>query len=92
MSYHDGKWVRNDLRSRQKVHHGNPTEVTEEDSQAESCSGAAGNRGDSEGVAGVEELDCSPHRFCRTDVAKLLDVSVVEYLKTRGFDQEAPER
>ena len=31
-------------------------------------------------------------RFCRTDVAKLLDVSVVEYLKTRGFDQEAPER
>jgi hypothetical protein len=31
-------------------------------------------------------------RFCRTDVAKLFDASVVHYLKSRGFEQEAPER
>jgi hypothetical protein len=31
-------------------------------------------------------------RFCRTDVAKLLDSAVVDYLKARGFDQPAPER
>jgi hypothetical protein len=31
-------------------------------------------------------------RFCRTDVAKLFDASVVHYLKTKGFEPEAPER
>jgi hypothetical protein len=31
-------------------------------------------------------------RFCRTDVAKLIDASVVDYLRARGFTEEAPER
>jgi hypothetical protein len=31
-------------------------------------------------------------RYCRTDVAKLIDAAVVDYLKARGFSQEAPER
>jgi hypothetical protein len=31
-------------------------------------------------------------KFCRTDVAKLIDSAVVDYLKTRGFKQEAPDR
>lgn len=30
--------------------------------------------------------------FCRTDVSKLLDVSLVEYLKARGFTKEPPKR
>jgi hypothetical protein len=30
--------------------------------------------------------------FCRTDVAKLIDASVVDYLKARGFKTEAPPR
>lgn len=29
---------------------------------------------------------------CRTDVAKLVDSALVEYLKARGFTEEAPER
>lgn len=31
-------------------------------------------------------------KFCRTDVAKLIDNAVVDYLKGRGFPEEAPER
>lgn len=31
-------------------------------------------------------------RFCRTDVAKMLDAAAVEYLRARGFTGEAPER
>lgn len=31
-------------------------------------------------------------RFCRTDVAKLIDAAVVEYLKDRGFTDPPPER
>jgi len=30
--------------------------------------------------------------FCRTDVAKLVDAALVEYLKNRGFDEPAPRR
>ena len=30
--------------------------------------------------------------FCRTDLAKLFDAAVVEYLKARGFDKKAPSR
>jgi hypothetical protein len=29
---------------------------------------------------------------CRTDVAKLVDAALIDYLKARGFEQEAPER
>jgi hypothetical protein len=29
---------------------------------------------------------------CRTDVAKLVDAALVEYLKQRGFDEPAPKR
>lgn len=31
-------------------------------------------------------------KHCRTDVAKLIDAALVEYLKARGFDEPAPER
>lgn len=31
-------------------------------------------------------------RHCRTDVAKLIDAAVVDYLRARGFTEEAPER
>lgn len=31
-------------------------------------------------------------RYCRTDVAKLIDAAVVDYLRARGFKQEPPER
>ena len=31
-------------------------------------------------------------KYCRTDIAKLIDVSVVEYARARGFKEEAPER
>jgi hypothetical protein len=31
-------------------------------------------------------------KHCRTDIAKLIDVSVVEYARARGFKEEAPER
>jgi hypothetical protein len=31
-------------------------------------------------------------RFCRTDVAKLVDAALVEYLKQRGFDEPPPWR
>ena len=30
--------------------------------------------------------------FCRTDVAKLVDAALVDYLKQRGFDEPAPRR
>jgi hypothetical protein len=30
--------------------------------------------------------------YCRTDVAKLVDAALVDYLKARGFDETAPER
>ena len=30
--------------------------------------------------------------FCRTDVAKLVDAALVEYLKQRGFAEPAPKR
>ena len=30
--------------------------------------------------------------FCRTDVAKLVDAALVEYLKQRGFGEPAPKR
>lgn len=29
---------------------------------------------------------------CRTDVAKLVDAAVIEYLRARGFDEPAPRR
>jgi hypothetical protein len=31
-------------------------------------------------------------RHCRTDVAKLIDAAVAEYVKVRGFDEPPPER
>jgi acyl-CoA-binding protein len=31
-------------------------------------------------------------KACRTDVAKLVDASLVDYLKSRGFDDEPPAR
>jgi hypothetical protein len=31
-------------------------------------------------------------KHCRTDVAKLIDAAVVDYLRARGFSEEAPER
>jgi hypothetical protein len=31
-------------------------------------------------------------RYCRTDVAKLIDTAVAEYAKARGFAEEPPER
>lgn len=31
-------------------------------------------------------------KHCRTDVAKLIDSSVVDYLKARGFLEPPPER
>lgn len=30
--------------------------------------------------------------FCRTDVAKLVDAALIEYLKQRGFAENAPKR
>jgi hypothetical protein len=45
-------------------------------------------RGGPEWKAWIEE----GARFCRTDVAKLIDTAVVDYLKARGFKQEAPDR
>jgi hypothetical protein len=30
--------------------------------------------------------------FCRTDVAKLVDAALVEYLKARGYSGTAPKR
>jgi hypothetical protein len=30
--------------------------------------------------------------FCRTDVAKLVDAALVEYLKLKGFEEPAPKR
>lgn len=31
-------------------------------------------------------------KHCFTDVAKLVDASLAEYLRNRGFNQERPER
>jgi hypothetical protein len=31
-------------------------------------------------------------KHCRTDVSKLFDAAVIEYLKARGFDEEPPQR
>jgi hypothetical protein len=31
-------------------------------------------------------------KFCRTDVAKLVDAALVEYLKQRGFGEPPPWR
>jgi hypothetical protein len=31
-------------------------------------------------------------KYCRTDVAKLVDAALVEYLKQRGFDETPPLR
>lgn len=31
-------------------------------------------------------------RHCRTDVAKLIDASVADYVKGRGFEEPPPER
>jgi hypothetical protein len=31
-------------------------------------------------------------RHCRTDIAKLIDASVAEYVKARGFTENPPER
>lgn len=31
-------------------------------------------------------------KFCRTDVAKLIDASVADYVKERGFSEAPPER
>lgn len=30
--------------------------------------------------------------FCRTDVAKMVDAALVDYLKARGFNEPAPDR
>lgn len=30
--------------------------------------------------------------FCRTDTSKLIDAALVDYLKARGFEEEAPPR
>ena len=30
--------------------------------------------------------------FCRTDVSKLVDAALIEYLKQRGFGEPAPRR
>ncbi len=30
--------------------------------------------------------------FCRTDVAKLMDAALIDYLKGRGFDEPPPLR
>ena len=31
-------------------------------------------------------------RHCRTDIAKLIDAAVVDYVKARGFEVPPPER
>lgn len=31
-------------------------------------------------------------RHCRTDIAKLIDAAVVDYVRARGFDEAPPER
>jgi hypothetical protein len=31
-------------------------------------------------------------KHCRTDVSKVLDQALIQYAKSTGFDQEAPER
>ena len=31
-------------------------------------------------------------KHCRTDIAKLIDVSVAEYVKSRGYDVPPPDR
>ena len=31
-------------------------------------------------------------RHCRTDIAKLIDAAVVDYVKARGFDETPPVR
>jgi ribosomal protein L31E len=31
-------------------------------------------------------------KHCRTDIAKLIDNSVADYVKARGFDEPPPER
>lgn len=30
--------------------------------------------------------------FCRTDVSKLVDAALIDYLRARGFDKPAPPR
>lgn len=45
-------------------------------------------RGSAEWKAWVE----AGAEFCRTDVTKMFDAAIVDYLKTRGFKQEAPLR
>lgn len=31
-------------------------------------------------------------KYCRTEVAKVVDAALVDYFKARGFTEEAPER
>jgi hypothetical protein len=31
-------------------------------------------------------------RHCRTDVSKLIDAALIDYLKAKGFEEPAPER
>ena len=31
-------------------------------------------------------------KHCRTDVSKAIDQALIDYAKSKGFDQEAPER
>jgi hypothetical protein len=31
-------------------------------------------------------------KFCRTDVAKLIDAALIKYLKDGGFDEPPPPR
>jgi hypothetical protein len=31
-------------------------------------------------------------KYCRTDVAKLIDTALVFYLRSQGFTEQAPER
>jgi hypothetical protein len=31
-------------------------------------------------------------KHCRTDVSKLIDAALIEYLKARGYEETAPER
>ncbi len=45
-------------------------------------------KGSAEWRAWVQEAA----EFCRTDTSKLVDASIVEYVKKRGFTKEPPKR
>lgn len=31
-------------------------------------------------------------KFCRTDTAKLIDAALIDFLRAKGFEEEAPPR